>query len=137
MKHLLWVLCLPLLLISGCATTTPEEDEQTQLQQRRIQTRVFDTADKQMTMRNVASTLQDLNYVIYKTDYDLGSIVAQRNIDYHFFITTVTVTPKGEDQMSVRNVGKYRSHTIDDAEQYQQFFNALQKRMFLTANGID
>lgn len=134
-KHFFLALCV--LCFSGCATTTPEQDEQTQLQQRSIQTRAFDTADKKMTMRNVASTLQDLNYVVYKVDYDLGTIVAQRNFGGSFFVTTVTVTPKGEDQMTVRNVGKYGVYLIEDPLQYQEFFNALQKRMFLTANGID
>ena len=137
MKHFLLAICIPFLFISGCASTSPEVDEQTQLQQRRIQTRIFDTSDKKMTMRNVVSTLQDLNYVIYKADYDIGTIVAQRNIGHNFFVTTVTIKPKGENQMSVRNVGKYNSYTIDDPVQYQEFFDALQKRMFLTANGID
>lgn len=137
MKQFLLALCIPFFLITGCASTSPQEDEQTQLQQRRIQTRVFDTADKKMTMRNVASALQDLNYVIYKTDYEVGSIVAQKNIGYSFFTTTVTVEPRGKEQMLVRNVGKYGAYTIDAPEQYQKFFDVLQKRMFLTANGID
>lgn len=50
---------------------------------------------------------------------------------------TVTVRPRGKTQMAVRASAQYNLVAVSDAEPYQQFFAALSKAMFLTANEVD
>jgi hypothetical protein len=59
-KSTRWLLLSGLVLVAGCATMTPADitGAGTQLAIREIQTREYDTLDKQMTMRSVIATLQ-------------------------------------------------------------------------------
>jgi outer membrane biogenesis lipoprotein LolB len=67
-------------LLSGCNATMKERvldsSDQSQLQKRSYQTRVFDTNDKEKVMRGVISTLQDLSFVIERADMMLGTVSA-------------------------------------------------------------
>lgn len=126
------------LFIVGCATTQQRlfDSDSSQVQLRSIQTRAFDTTDKEKTLRTVISTLQDLEFVIDKADATLGTVSATKLKRYALRIT-VTVRPRGETQLLVRANAQYNVTPITDPEPYQQFFASLGKAMFLTAHQVD
>lgn len=131
---LFFILCL-----SGCATTTQRvlDIEQSQVQLRSIQTRAFDTADKKKMLRVIISTLQDLAFVINRADLDLGSVTASKFTNNTVLKMSVTVRSRGETQLLVRANAQFGIKAIDDPGPYQDFFNALEKSLFLTAHQID
>lgn len=126
------------LLIFGCQTTQQRllDSDASQVQLRSIQTRAFDTTDKEKTLRTIISTLQDLGFVIDKADAVLGSVSGTKLNRYALRIT-VTVRPRGETQLLVRANAQYELRPVTDPEPYQQFFSSLQKAMFLTAHQVD
>ena len=135
---------LALILISlvffftGCATTQQRllDSESSQVQLRSIQTRAFDTKDKEKTLRTVMSTLQDLGFVLDRADATLGTVSATKLKGYALRMT-VTVRPRGETQLLVRANAQYNVQPVTDPEPYQQFFASLEKAMFLTAHQAD
>ena len=133
------MLLLPVLIIvGGCATTAPADviGAGTQLEIRQIQTREYDTLDKQMTMRSVIATLQDLGFTIDQADLDLGVVTATRLHKYTMRMT-VTVLEQGEKRISVRANARIDEQSVQDAATYQDFFVVLDKAMFLTLHKVD
>ena len=126
------------LLVTGCATTQQRllDSDSSQVQLRSIQTRAFDTTDKEKTLRTIMSTLQDLGFVIDKADANLGTVSATK-LKYYALRMTVTVRPRGETQLLVRANAQYNVKPVTDPEPYQQFFTSLEKAMFLTAHQAD
>jgi hypothetical protein len=126
------------LLLIGCATTQQRllDSDSSQVQLRSIQTRAFDTTDKEKTLRTIMATLQDLGFVIDKADATLGTVSATK-LKYYALRITVTVRPRGETQLLVRANAQYNVQPVTDPEPYQQFFAALEKAMFLTAQQAD
>jgi len=122
----------------GCATTQQQllDSEASQVQLRSIQTRAFDTTDKEKTLRTVMATLQDLGFVLDKADATLGTVSATKLKGYVLRMT-VTVRPRGTTQLLVRANAQYNVQPVTDPEPYQQFFAALEKAMFLTAHQAD
>ena len=132
----LFLICSFLL---GCTSTTQQllETDESQVKLRSIQTRAFDTADKQKTMRTVISTLQDLDFVIEKADEVLGTVTGTKFRNNNVLRITVTVRPKGDKQLLVRANAQYGLKAVDMPGPYQDFFVALEKSMFLTAHQVD
>lgn len=134
------VVLFAVFLISGCATT-PEEHildvSENQLKLRSIQTRAFDTDNKEKMMRSIMATLQDLEFVITKADYDLGIVTATKFANNQVLKMTVIVREKDKNQLLVRANAQYGIKAINSSEPYQDFFNALSKSIFLTAQQID
>lgn len=127
------------LLLAGCATSGSSESvtgDQSQLQIRQIQTREYDTLDKAMTLRSVIATLQDLSFVIDKADADLGTVTATRH-DNYLMRMTVTVRKKESGRIAVRANARINEDAVEDPKTYQDFFAALDKAMFLTAQKVD
>ena len=127
-----------LLVILGCQTTQERllDSDSSQVQLRSIQTRAFDTTDKEKTLRTIISTLQDLGFVVDKADATLGSISATK-LDKYALRMTVTVRPRGETQLLIRANAQYELKPVTDPEPYQHFFASLQKAMFLTAHQVE
>jgi len=133
-------LVLSILFTAGCATTSQQQllaTDESQVQLRSIQTRAFDTADKETTMRTIISTMQDLDFVIEKADFMLGAISGSKSFANQMLKMTVTVRARGETQLLVRANAQYGIRAVETPEQYQDFFVALEKAMFLTAHQVD
>jgi len=137
-RHCLVVTALALGLIA-CQTDSKQQvlaTDRSQVELRSVQTRAFDTTDKNHTVRTVIATLQDLGFVIDKADEQLGTISATKLAGYAMRMT-VTVRPKSSSQTAVRASAQYNLLAVSDAQPYQQFFAALEKAMFLAANEVD
>lgn len=133
---------LAVTLLIGCQTThervlDSSANSKTAVELRSIQTRSFDTPDKQKTLRTVIATLQDLGFVVDKADAELGSVSATKLSGYALRATvTVRPGPTGKT-MIVRANAQYNNMAVTDPKPYQDFFASLQKAMFLTANQVD
>ena len=128
------------LSFTGCAAQTPRQvldAEQSQVQLRSIQSRSFDTTDKEKTMRTVIATLQDLDFLVENADLILGSVTGTKFYRNVAIKMTVTVRAKGEKQMIVRANAQYGLRAVEVPGPYQDFFAALEKAMFLTAQQVD
>lgn len=136
MRYPFAAILLSLSLVGGCATTNQrvlDSGDETQLQKRSYQSRVFDTADKEKVLRATITTLQDLGFVIDRADLMLGSVSGTK-LDVHQVKITVSVRPKGTDRMLVRANAQFNITPIEDPKHYQDFFASLEKSLFLTAH---
>lgn len=126
------------LLLAACAPSTHQvlATGESQVQLRSIQTRAFDTTDREKTLRTIISTLQDLGFVVDKADGTLGSVSATK-LERYALRMTVTVRPRGETQTIVRANAQFNIHAVEDPEPYQRFFDALAQAMFLTAHKVE
>ncbi|NPV04379.1 MAG: hypothetical protein HPY67_06585 [Syntrophaceae bacterium] len=141
----LLALLVPLLL-AGCMSTHDRllDMDTSQVQLRSIQSRAFDTTDKERTMRAVIATLQDLGFMLDRADYTLGVVTASKGRADIYQLQapatlriTVTVRPRGERQLLVRASAEYQRSPVTDPKPYQNFFNSLEKAMFLEAHQVD
>lgn len=133
-----WLLLALALLAPGCESS---EDEllsagESQLALRNIQTRAFDTTDREKTLRTIIATMQDLEFVIDRADADLGAVSGTK-LDGYRMRLTVTVRPRGDSQVLVRANAQFGLEAVEDPKPYQNFFVALEKAMFLTAHDVD
>jgi hypothetical protein len=138
MAFRLIVVVVLVLTLPGCAPSTKAimQAESSALELRSFQQRAFDTADLEKTLRTVIATLQDLGFVVDKADLDLGTVSATKLAGYQLRIT-VTVRPRGTTQVLVRANAQYLDKAVEDPKPYQDFFAALEKSMFLTAQQVD
>jgi hypothetical protein len=136
MKSLFPILIICASLLGGCATTNQrvlDSGDETQLQKRSYQSRIFDTGDKEKVLRAIISTLQDLGFIIERSDLMLGSVSGTK-LNANQIKITVSVRPKGNDRMLVRANAQFNVSPVEDPKQYQDFFESLEKSLFLTAH---
>ena len=125
------------MLFTGCASQNSHVlSGGSAVQLRSFQTRAFDTTDKHKMMRTTIAVLQDLGFIIDKTDEDLGMITGTKLSGYQIRMTVI-VQPRGDAQLAVRASAIYNDKPIEDPLPYQDFFTALEKGIFLTAQQID
>ena len=130
------------LMLGGCASNpsaTPGTDlrpETSALQTRQAQTRQYDVADRTSTIRSVIATLQDLGFTIDQADAELGAVTAIR-FRSNTLRMTVTVLDRGASRVSVRASARIEEQAITDPVIYQDFFAALDKAMYLSAEGLN
>ncbi len=126
------------IVLTGCGTSKKQllATSKSQLQLRSIQTRAFDTTDREKTLRTIIATMQDLGFVIDNANYTLGSVSGTK-LDNFQLRMSVTVRPRGETQLLVRAGMQFNVSQVDDPEPYQQFFTALGRAMFLEAQQVD
>jgi len=126
-------------MVAGCATTATKalESDASAVRLRSMQTRAFDTIDKKKMMQTVISTMQDLEFVIDKADLTLGSVTGTKFVKQASVTMTVTVRAKGDKQLLVRANAQHGIKSVDDPATYQDFFTALEKAIFLTAQQVD
>ncbi len=124
----------------GCVSSQKQllKTDASQVMLRSIQSRAFDTTDREVTLRTIISTLQDLGFVIDKADATLGSVSATKLKRYRLPLRmTVTARLRGETQTLVRANAQYGVQAVEVPEPYQQFFTSLSKAMFLEAHETD
>ena len=124
--------------LAACDTAParPVLEGGSQVELRSIQTRAFETDDREQTLRTVIATLQDLGFVIDKADATLGAVSATK-LDGYELRMTVTVRPKTTESLLVRASAQYQMEPVDSPETYQDFFTALEKSMFLATHQVD
>ena len=126
-----------LLLLGACASNNAVITEGgSPVQIRQIQTRTYDTLNKQDALRSVLATLQDLGFVIDKADYGLATISATKLQDYQIRMT-VTVRERDANRLDVRANARFNESPVEDPRAYQDFFAVLDKAMFLTLHDVD
>lgn len=140
-KKVVLFLAIPLmsLVLMSCQNSSGNQALATSasaVQLRSFQSRAFDTNDKAKTQRTVIATLQDLGFVVDNADAVLGTVSGTK-LDGYALRMTVSLRPRGENQIVVRASAQYNVTPVEDPAPYQQFFAALEKAMFLTANQVD
>ncbi len=126
-------------LISGCTNLNDgvlDVDGGSQVNLRNLQSRIFETTDKQLVLKNVIATLQDLDFVLDNANKRMGIISATKFYYGREFKATVTVKKHGKKRMIVRLNARYGVDATNDPKIFQDFFNALSKAMFLEANAV-
>jgi hypothetical protein len=134
----LWV-CAIAGVLAGCASGVDPRllgASDSQVKLRVMQSRAFDSGDSVKTLKAVMATLQDLGFVLDKADSHLGTVSGTKLNDYALRIT-VTVRSRGETQVVVRANAQMDQQTVADPKPYQEFFVALERAMFLTAQQVD
>jgi hypothetical protein len=128
---------LSLTLLAACVSTHDSVlgTQNSQVQTRNYQSRAFDTKDREMVLRSVISTMQDLGFIINKADEKLGTITGTSFANSSKL--TVSVRQTGQNQILVRVNAQLGLREITDPIPYQNFFNALSQSLFLDANMID
>lgn len=133
------LLSLSVLFQGGCATSSQERLlalDESQVKLRSMQTRAFDTEDKEKVMRSVIATMQDLDFVLEKADQTLGTVTGMKFRGNVTIRMTVSVRAR-EKQMLVRANAQYGLEAVENPQPYQDFFTALEKSMFLAAQKVD
>lgn len=133
------------LVLAGCAAPTASVTAGgNQAELRHMQTREYQQLDRRSAMRSVIATLQDLGFVVDRAEYELGLMTATRfeersgpRADKHIVRVTVTVTERPGQRLSVRANARYAERAVEDPRAYRDFFAALDKALFLTANRVD
>lgn len=128
------------IVLTGCETmqarVLDSSTNKSAVQLRSMQSRAFETSDRQKTMRTVIATLQDLSFVVDKADMDLGSISATK-LDGYALRMTVSVRPHSDKRVVVRANAQFNITPVTEPKPYQDFFVALEKAMFLTAQQVE
>lgn len=127
-----------LLLLAACASQQKQilDTRESQVKLRAMQSRVFDTSDKNKMLRVVIATLQDLGFVVDGADADLGTVSGTKRSGYALRMT-ISVRARGGSQLIVRANAQYNLQTVEDPEPYQQFFASLAKGLFLEAQEVE
>lgn len=129
------------LTLAGCASNPQGAifDTGSALEVRSYQTRVLQTGDKEVALRAVIATLQDLGFLLDRADATLGVVTATKLQGYQVRMT-VTVRPRSPDAVMVRANADYSEPLIgktavpiEDPATYQDFFQALERSAFLAA----
>lgn len=102
---------------------------------RAVQSRSFETTDQQKMIQAISSTLQDMGYIIVRSNDQIGFVTATHFTDDIIEITVTTQPNK--DHIIVRATARMNNLPLDkNPEFYQNFFNQLSQATFLNANAI-
>ena len=115
-------------LLAGCAAekVDPALEMQRQAQLQRMQTRTYDTRDKNLVIRGVIAAIQDLNFVIVNADVAQGIVIAKKFGAYPVDLT-VSVQAISDDQMLVHGIAQSNLKTIEEPLLYEQLFSSFEE----------
>lgn len=127
------------LLLTACVSTQKRllDSDSSQLQIRSIQTRYFDTVDREQMLRTVMTTLQDFGFVLEAGEVELGTVTGVKWMNQRLMRITVSVRPRGETQLVVRANCQIGNELVNDPVSYQRFFTALSKSLFLEEHQVE
>lgn len=133
------------LVTAGCSFTPPQAvfEPGSAVEVRSYQTRELQTADRELALRAVIGTLQDLGFVLDSADATLGTITGTKLAQYRIRMT-VTVRAQEGQPVLVRASADYSAPLagatavrIEDPATYQDFFQALERSAFLAEQNVD
>lgn len=105
------------------------------LSARSIESRSFQMTTQPKMIEAIVTTLQDMGYIIIRTDKMIGFVTATRFSD-DIIELTVTTQPQ-HNSIIVRASARVNDLSLtDDPTFYQNFFNHLSQALFLNANKI-
>lgn len=132
-----------LLVVVGCQSTPRPEDffHPVSLEQRQIQSRVFDIGDEVRVLTACATVLQDNGFQVDEAESRLGLLVSskERVINRTFNrveVSVVTHLVQGRSGVISVRVTFHRQGVVNDPVIYQEFFARLSKALFLEAQQI-
>ena len=138
-RMILAMLLFPSIPLLGCqmdSRTQVLATTNSQVLQRAISSRAFDTDDQSKVFQAVISTLQDLGFIVERADKVLGTVSATRyGTDLVRF--TVSLRLSGPVRTIVRASGQLNQHELSDPAPFQRFFDSLSQSLFLQANNVD
>ena len=137
-KHTITIFSLIFaLVIAGCGGVQKNilETTESQVKLRSMQSRVFDINDHNRLLRIIIATMQDLGFVIDDAEESLGTVSGTKRSTYNLRMT-VSIRPRGADQMIVRSNVQFNWASVEDPEPYQYFFSTLSKALFLEAQPL-
>lgn len=129
--------------LGGCATDLPPVflSKKGAVELRAMQSRAFESSDRNKIFRGMIATFQDLGYSIMKVEPVAGTVTADKLAKLKM---TATVYPRGKDRMIVRSNAVIKqcpgclAYQVDAPKFYQQrFFEPLSKAIFLQALQIE
>jgi hypothetical protein len=135
-KRCVWggMLMVGSLLLYGCSTPDTPKDllapTDAQLKIRSMQTHAFDVTDRNVAMRGVIASLQDLGFIIERANEPLGLVTAARFAEpnyYDVISVTVTVRQDTKNRLTIRANAIYNNKPLDDPKVYQNFFASLER----------
>ena len=143
-RRRLAILCLLPLAVAACQQNNQPKlvlSAKSPVELRAMQTRAFDTDDRNRALRVVVATLQDLGYGIDKVDTGSGTVSATKMATLR---VTASAYPRSSNaaQTVVRANAIYvmpgQDTQVDSPAFYQQlFFEPLSKALFLTALQVE
>lgn len=105
------------------------ETGRSQVELRSYQTYVFENEDLNFVLKNIISTMQDLDFIIDRVDNDL-LIISGTSFDNGSRLT-VTARKNGKNVV-IRANAQTNNGSIIDPKPYQNFFDALSQSIFLS-----
>lgn len=129
------------LLLACAGPRKPDPDllapTEEQLKLRSMQSRTFEVLSRELAMRAVIESLQDLGFIIERANESMGVVTAARFAEPKYtdvLEVTVTVRPQEGGKMLIRANAIFNNEPIDEPKVYQNFFAALERSMFLGRN---
>lgn len=149
-KIILILFCLS--LVSGTPTFAKgKKAEVSSLEIRQMQTRAYEVKDKKELMEAIVNVLQDRDYLINESNYNLGVISGYKECKeksrYVRYETSVQINELKADNYKVRtnfikkNIDPTGTATTqidvkNPEEFYRDFFSQLNKSLFIESQGI-
>jgi len=124
-------------ILQACVAGPPKELltlTEAQMKIRSFQTRAFDINDQNKVLRGVVASLQDLGFIVERSNGPMGLVTAGKfgPKGRGFVELTVTVRPKGEQQTEVRLNAIFNTKPIEDPKIYQNFFTVVERSLFVS-----
>lgn len=149
-KLVLTLFCLSLFACTS-ANAKVQTPEPTALEIRQMQTRVYEIKSKKQLMEAIVNVLQDRDYIINESSYNLGVISGYRECKekyaYVRYETSVQINELNAQSYKVRT--NFMKKNIDPAgnpstpidiknpeTMYREFFSQLDKSLFIESQGI-